>query len=96
MLSKKYILVIALAGLVFSCQKENIRPNTCATESVEDSSNTTVWKSSNSNGDTLTPIVGFSSEVINTGKTDANLVRENDSEITDPNNDDDRNKKKKN
>jgi|TARA_R110000737_G_scaffold80019_1_gene112091 hypothetical protein len=87
MFSKKYIFVLAVAGLLFSCQKEIIRPNvnhTCVSADSDKGSGTIAGKSA----------TGGNSTTGNSGSTFGTM--KNVSDITDPNNDDDRNKKKKN
>lgn len=80
---KKYIVVFLFAGLVFSCQKEIIRPNNTSTESFNTSS-------ARKGSDTV-------SSTSSSLDTRYNLLEKDDEmEITDPNNDEDRNKKKKN
>ena len=95
MLSKKYILFLALSGLIFSCQKETIRPNNSNSSFSKDANDSPAWRSSVSSGNSEN--TGNSAQVINNNKTDIDVLRNSgDSDITDPNNDDDRNKKKKN
>jgi len=88
MLSKKYILVVGLLLLVFSCQKQVFTPNAdpSATVVADDRNEPTILKSSHGNNGT-----GYRS--FNDGDDDDSS---GDGNITDPNNDDDRNKKKKN
>ena len=94
MLSKKYIFVLAVAGLMVSCQKEVITPNNQETVSVSvDDTDPTVFR--NSNGDPSSNSNGFNTTI---GEVEVSMsaFKTKESEITDPNNDDDRNKKKKN
>jgi len=94
MLTKRYILIFALVGLIFSCQKENIQPSVTA-KSVSGTDDYPVWRTANSNGNNSS--TSLKSEEILNDKVDIDLLRDNDDDlITDPNNDDDRNKKKKN
>ncbi len=97
MLSKKYIFILAVASLVFSCQKENIKPNSQSTNMIDENGNAPAWRSSN--GDDLggnSGTTSLTSIKITNDKTVNGAKRDNDDDITDPNNDDDRNKKKKN
>jgi hypothetical protein len=87
MLSKKYILVVGLMLLVFSCKKEVFTPNAEPTAVViaDDQDQPSILKSSHGND-------GSGYRSFNDGDDDSS----DDGNITDPNNDDDRNKKKKN
>jgi hypothetical protein len=92
MLSKKYIVVLAVAGLMFSCQKEVIVPNNQEAASVSvDDNEPTFFRNSNTDASS-----NSSSSTIGDFEQSLSAYKVKDSEITDPNNDDDRNKKKKN
>ena len=83
-MSKKIIFfAILTTGLFFSCQKSNIQPQT----NLSNTDNIPAWRGavSSSNNEFADP----------TGLNDRTEDVKKDTGITDPNNDEDRNKKKK-
>lgn len=100
MLSKKYIFVLAVAVLMFSCQKETIRPNhksgTCLSDDGETSALKVTNRDKNKDDNTSSKsIITVDPIELHESNSEFEFMRTG-TEITDPNNDDDRNKKKKN
>jgi hypothetical protein len=95
MVSKKQIIILAITGLLFSCQKENIYPNNLRSQTFCCDDEPSASKKANiTNGQPLAIPVPINPILIDASLPE--VAPNNNSEITDPNNDDDRNKKKKN